>query len=51
MAGWQLVKCTSAYFVSRFWRGVGRSLIHRYNKNMYLRKIGSFRRTGDRQIR
>ena len=27
MAGWQLVKYTSTYFVSPFWRGVGRSFI------------------------
>ena len=31
MAGWQLVKCTSTYFVSPFWRG-GWEIVYRYNK-------------------
>ena len=44
MAGWQLVKCTSTYFVSPFWRGVGGSFIDT------IKRIGSFCRTGDRQL-
>ena len=50
MADWQLVKCASTYyFVSPFWKG-GWEIIYRYNKKMYLRRIGSFCRTGGRQI-
>ena len=49
MAGWQLVKCTSTYFVSPFWRGAGGSFIDTIKK-MYLRRIGSFYRTRGRQI-
>ena len=35
MAGWQLVKCTSTYFVSPFWGGVGRSIIDTIKKCIY----------------
>ena len=45
MAGWQLVKCTSIAFLEGGWE-----IVYIYNKNMYLRRIGSFCRTGGRQI-
>ena len=41
VAGWQLVKCTSTYFVS---------FIDTIKKCNYLRRIWSFCRTGGRQI-
>ena len=35
MAGWQLVKCTSTYLVSPFWRGVERSFVDTIKKCIY----------------